>query len=69
MTLPQIKIHNLETGEIIEREMTPEEFENATSTAFYYEENLRKQEEDRLKKVNLLDKLGITEEEFKLLIN
>jgi hypothetical protein len=69
MTLPQIKIHNLETGEIIEREMTPEEFENATSTAFHYEENLRKQEEDRLKKVNLLDKLGITEEEFKLLIN
>ena len=69
MTLPQIKIHNLETGEIIERKMTPEEFEFASSTSLEHEKRLAKQEENKNNKIVLLNKLGITEEEFKLLIS
>ncbi len=68
MTNPLITIHNVETDEIIQREMTPDEFE------IYQME--QKAEADRkaakLKaesdKAALLDKLGITEDEVKLLL-
>lgn len=68
MPKPLIKIHNVETNEVIEREMTNAEFaqyeieqaEAVTIKAAKLEAEAKRQA--------LLDKLGITEEEAKLLL-
>jgi hypothetical protein len=69
MTLPIIRIHNLETNEIIDRNMTKQEFE-------IYESNLQnavklKAESQAVanSKAALLDRLGITADEAKLLLS
>lgn len=69
MNKPMIRIHNAETNEIIDREMNDEEF------ASYQAD----QEADTIKKAEikakadaksaLLDRLGMTEDEAKLLLN
>ena len=69
MTKPMIKIHNLATDEVIEREMTDAEF------AIYEADLLaeaNRQAEAQLKaetKAALLAQLGITEEQAKLLLS
>jgi hypothetical protein len=68
MAKQTIKIHNVETGEIIEREM------NADELAQLAAENAAAQMEAEAKaakaaeKAALLAKLGITEDEAKLLL-
>ena len=69
MTKPTIRIHNTELNEVIDREMTDEEFadyqvmiENATAS------NLQKEANAEAKSA-LLDRLGITEDEAKLLLS
>lgn len=68
MTNPIIKIHNIETGEVIEREM------NAEELAQYETDNeaeLTRKATEATKaheKAALLAKLGITEEEAQLLL-
>lgn len=66
---PMVRIHNVETDEIIEREMTDEEFaELETRRA----EILTKEANELAKataKADLLEKLGISEEEAKLLLS
>jgi hypothetical protein len=68
MTKPTIRIVNAETGEVIDREMTDAEFKvyQADQAA------IAAAETDALAKANakdaLLTKLGITEDEAKLLI-
>jgi hypothetical protein len=69
MTKPIIRIHNTETDEVIDREMTDQEFaayeaEQAAEAA--------KQAEAEAKataKAALLAQLGITEEQAKLLLS
>jgi len=68
MTKPMIRIHNTETDEIIDREMTDAEY-----SAFEAEQNAKKakQTEEVAKeaaKADLLAKLGITADEAKLLL-
>lgn len=68
MTKPMIRIHNLETNEITDREMNDEEF-----AAFQAEQEANAQAEADAKaqaaaKAALLERLGITEEEAKLLL-
>jgi hypothetical protein len=69
MPNPTIRIHNLTTDEIIDREMTDAEF------AVYKEEQEKHQtlqaeaEEKATAKAALLAQLGITEEQAKLLLN
>lgn len=68
MTKPMIRIHNLETNEIIDREMNDEEF-----AVFQAEQEANAQAEAKAKaqseaKAALLERLGITEEEAKLLL-
>lgn len=64
-----ITIHNAETGEILEREMTQEEIEGRLATEAS-SENLRKIEKAQASaKAKLLEQLGITEEEAKLLLS
>ena len=69
MTNPMIKIHNAETGEVIEREMTKAEAEQyeldcAAATARETAEVAKAAE-----KAELLAKLGITADEAKLLLS
>jgi hypothetical protein len=68
MSKPIIKIHNIETGEEIEREMNDAEF--AQYQADQIAEQARQVEEaaKEAARQELLDKLGITAEEAKLLL-
>ena len=69
MTNPTIKIQNLETGEVIEREMNAAELrqlsvDEATANAEKQAEATKAAE-----KAALLAKLGITDDEAKLLLS
>jgi hypothetical protein len=67
-TRPMVRIHNVETDEIIYREMNDQEF---TQYQANQEMHLVKQAEAEAKAVEkqaLLDKLGITADEAKLLL-
>lgn len=68
MSNPIIRIHDLETNEIIDREMTKAEFEEyqAAEVAKALEE-ATKAELAALKQ-SVLDRLGITEDEAKALL-
>ena len=69
MTRPTIRIHNTETDEIIDREMTTAEF--AKYKADLDAEAARKTEAKAkaTAKAALLDRLGITADEAKLLLS
>ena len=69
MSRPIIRIHNIETNEVIDREMTAAEFKiyEAEQVA-----NALAQAEAEAKataKAELLEQLGITEEQAKLLLS
>ncbi len=68
MTNPMIRIHNLETNEIIDREMTADEL--AIHEESHRIDAQRKLEENAkaADKAALLAKLGISEDEAKLLL-
>jgi hypothetical protein len=68
MTKPMIRIHNLATDEVIDREMTTAEFKQ-------YEENQKALEVAKIEaeaketaRQAILDRLGLTAEEAKLLL-
>ena len=68
-TRPMVRIHNVETNEVIDREMNDQEF-----AAFEAEQQVRAtaQAEAQAKataKAALLAQLGITEEQAKLLLS
>ena len=68
MTNQTIKIHDVETNEVIEREMTTEEIawlESANAPYQPTEEEIAK----AAAKTALLDKLGITAEDANLLLS
>lgn len=68
MSKPMIRIHNMETDEIIDREMNDEEY--AVWLQGVKEDEARFAEEQKKAKAKseLLAKLGLTEEEAKLLL-
>jgi ParB-like chromosome segregation protein Spo0J len=68
MSKPMIREHNTETNEVIDREMTDDEFARYQEGQAKYqaEENLKA--EAAAKRQALLDKLGITEDEARLLL-
>ncbi len=68
MTKPIIRIHNCETNEVVDREMTNAEFAQ-------YKKDLEKRADEQAEvlakaeaKAALLERLGITEDEAKLLL-
>jgi hypothetical protein len=69
MTKPMVRIHNIETDEVIDREMTADEF--AQYEADKATEAIARAEAEAKEsaKVDLLAKLGITAEEAKLLLS
>ena len=69
MSKPTIKIHNATTGEIIEREMNKEELAQLQIDAANEEAKLAAAEAKAAAKAALLDRLGITADEAKLLLS
>jgi hypothetical protein len=64
-----IKIHNVETGEIIERPMNDEELAQWEADKLAGQLELEAATERAAAKTALLEKLGITESEAKLLLS
>jgi hypothetical protein len=67
-----VRIHNTEIDEIIDREMNDEEYEQYQKDVKSYKDQVAKEkaeaEANALAKAALLDRLGITEDEAKLLL-
>jgi mevalonate kinase len=69
MTIPTIQIHDAETGEVVVREMNQEEMEAWRNANDQEEKQLNELKLKRDQRQELLDKLGITEEEARLLLS
>jgi hypothetical protein len=65
----KITEHNVETGEIIERDATSEELAQYELDAAEREAQLAEAEAKATAKAELLERLGITEDEAKLLLS
>ena len=68
MTRPIIKLHDLATDEIIEREMTAAEYKEYENSTSYYAVKQAEAEAKAQAKAALLERLGITEEEARILL-
>lgn len=68
MSKPIIRIHNQETNEIIDREMTNAEFAQYQTDLTTYESIKAEAEAKAQAKAELLERLGITADEAKLLL-
>jgi hypothetical protein len=69
MTKPMIRIHNTETNEVIDREMTNAEYAIWQADIELQNEAKAKDEAKATAKAALLTQLGITEEQAKLLLS
>ena len=68
MPNPMIRIHNTESDEIIDREMTKAEFDQYKKDVAQTELNKTEAEAKAKAKAELLERLGITADEAKLLL-
>ena len=66
--MPMIKIHNVETGEIVEREMNADELAQYELDQATAEATAAEAAAKEAARAALLDKLGITADEAKLLL-
>ena len=69
MTTKTVTIHNVETGEIITREMNAEELTQNAADKAAYQAFKEAEEKAAADKAALLAKLGITADEFKTLLS
>jgi hypothetical protein len=69
MPKPTIRIHNVETGEVIDREMTASEFTTYTEQLAIDEAKAAEEQTKSEAKSALLQRLGITAEEATLLLS
>jgi len=69
MTKEMITIHNAETGEVIEREMTKAEADQLNADRAETKARAEAEAQKATEKAALLAKLGITEDEAKLLLS
>ena len=68
MSRPTIRIHNTESDEIIDREMTAAEFKKYEADQAAWAANEAEAEAKAAQRQAILDKLGLTTDEAKLLI-
>ena len=68
MTKPTIRIHNSETDEVIDREMNDEEFAQYQIDQAQFAAEKAEAEAKAQAKAELLERLGITADEAKLLL-
>lgn len=67
-TRPMIRIHNVETDEIIDREMNDAEFAQYEADQAAYIAAAQAKAKAEADKVALLDRLGLTENELKTIL-
>jgi hypothetical protein len=67
--MSDLVIHNVATGEIIEREMNAEELTQRKADKAQADQRQAEAEARATQKAALLDRLGITEDEAKLLLS
>lgn len=68
MSNPIIRIHNTETDEVIDREMTDAEFEQLKSDQARHAQKAAELQAKAAQRQALLARLGITEEEARILL-
>ena len=68
MTKPMVRIHNIETDEVIDREMNDEEFKTYQEQKVESVAIKNEEEAKATAKAALLDKLGISADEAALLL-
>jgi hypothetical protein len=68
-TRPTVRFHNTETDEIIDREMNDAEFAQYEEDQAKFAAEAAKTEAKAQAKTQLLERLGITEDEAKLLLS
>ena len=68
MTKPTIRIHNIETNEIIDREMTAAEFKIYEADQKAQQELKTEAEAKALQRQAILDRLGLTADELKTIL-
>jgi hypothetical protein len=68
MSRPEVRIHNTETDEIIDREMNDAEYAQYEAEQIAQAEAEAEAEAKAAQKAALLERLGITEDEAKLLL-
>jgi hypothetical protein len=68
MSKPMIRIHNTETDEIVDREMTNAEFADYKATIAENETRLAEAATKATQRQAILDRLGLTEDEARLLL-
>jgi hypothetical protein len=68
MPKPMIRIHNAQTDEVIDREMTADEFKAYQAEQAAFNAKATAEEDKAAAKAALLDRLGITAEEAQLLL-
>lgn len=66
--MPITKIHNVETGEIIEREMNEEELAQYEELLKSIKARKARDAAKEVKRQEILDRLGLTQEEAELLL-
>jgi len=64
-----VRIHNTETNEVIDRDMTEQEIADFKANQIAYAAKMAEIEARSIAKSALLEKLGITEDEAKLLLS
>lgn len=69
MSRPIVKIHNAETGEVIEREYNDEEYAQYLIDVENAQKSLAAESKVESDKAALLAKLGITADEAKLMLS
>jgi tellurite resistance protein len=69
MTKPTIRIHNIETNEIVDREMTEAEFDAYEAQQAIESTKQAETEAKAIARAAILDRLGLTEQEAALLLS
>lgn len=69
MTKPTVRIHNVETNEVIDRQMTEQEFAQYEIAQAATAARLAEAEAKTTERQAILSRLGITEDEAKLLLS
>jgi hypothetical protein len=69
MTKPMVRIHKIDTNEVIDREMTDDEYASWQLDRELYEAEKLKEAAHITERSALLSKLGITEDEARLLLS
>jgi len=69
MTKPIVRIHNTETNEIIDREMTDVEYADYQAQQALVIAEQEAKSESEAAKAALLERMGLTEEEARLLLS